>query len=111
VDCPLSKRKVSTLENKKPPLPPHSQEKREALSLHDTTSHWLHRNSIHTIGCHYFWPGVITLPKNTLPIQSFWKNSWLAQFLSHLLVVWLIFNINIYAPSNITNVPMFQIWV
>jgi hypothetical protein len=27
----------------------------------DTTSHWLHGNSIPKIGCHYFWPGGITL--------------------------------------------------
>jgi len=43
-------------------------EKREALSLHDTTSHWLHGNSIPKIGYHYFWPRLIALPKNTLPI-------------------------------------------
>jgi len=22
------------------------------------------------IGCHYFWPGLIALPKNTLPIEE-----------------------------------------
>ncbi len=26
-------------------------------------------NSIHNIGCHYFWAGLIALPKNTLPIR------------------------------------------
>jgi len=31
------------------------------------TSH-LDGNSIPKIGCHYFWPGLIALPKNTLPI-------------------------------------------
>jgi hypothetical protein len=31
--------------------------KRETLSLDDTTSHWLHGNSIPKIGCYYFWPG------------------------------------------------------
>ncbi len=34
-----------------------------------TTSHWLHENSIPSIGCHYFWPGLIALPKNTRPIM------------------------------------------
>jgi hypothetical protein len=28
----------------------------------------LHGNSIPKIGCHYFWPGRIAFPKNTLPI-------------------------------------------
>jgi hypothetical protein len=27
----------------------------------------LHGNSIPNIGCHYFWPGLIALSKNTLP--------------------------------------------
>ncbi len=35
-------------------------------SLHDTTFHWLHGNSIPKIGCHYFWPRLVALPKNTL---------------------------------------------
>jgi hypothetical protein len=30
------------------------------------TCHWLQRNSIPKIGYHYFWPGLIALPKNTL---------------------------------------------
>jgi len=34
-------------------------------SLHDMTSYWLHGNSIPKIGCHYFWPVLIALPKNT----------------------------------------------
>jgi hypothetical protein len=53
------------------PLPPNPQEKKGrplALSLHDMTSHWLHGNYIPKIGCHYFWSGLIALPKNTLPI-------------------------------------------
>jgi hypothetical protein len=37
-------------------------------SLHDTTSHWLHGNSSPKFGCHYFWPRLIALPRNTLPI-------------------------------------------
>jgi len=45
----------------------HKKRKVEALSLHDMTSHWLHGNSIPKIGCHYFWPGLRALPKNTLP--------------------------------------------
>jgi hypothetical protein len=39
-----------------------------ALSLHDTTSRWLHRNFIPHIGCHYFRSEVIALPRNTLLI-------------------------------------------
>jgi hypothetical protein len=31
----------------------------------------LHGNSIPKIGCHYFSPGLIALPKNTLPIGLF----------------------------------------
>jgi len=42
--------------------------KREAPSLHAVTSHWLHENSIPNIGCNYLWPGLIALPKSTLPI-------------------------------------------
>jgi hypothetical protein len=52
----------------------HPQEKkrkkREAPSLHDATSHWLNGNSIPEIGCHYCWPGLIALHKNTLPIDQ-----------------------------------------
>jgi hypothetical protein len=36
--------------------------KREAPSLHDLTSHWLHGNSIPKIGCHYFWPRLSNSP-------------------------------------------------
>jgi hypothetical protein len=58
--------------NKKAPpfLPPSNpQEKKEdPSSLHDRTSHWLHGNSIPKFGWHYFWPALIALPKNTLPI-------------------------------------------
>ncbi len=42
---------------------------REASSLHDLTSHWLHGNSIPKIGSNYFWPGLIALPKNTLAFR------------------------------------------
>ncbi len=44
------------------------KEKREAPALHDATSYWLHENSIPKFGYQYFWPGLIALPKNTLPI-------------------------------------------
>jgi hypothetical protein len=44
------------LENKN--LAPSKNKKGGNLRLHDTTSHWLHGNSIHKIGCH----------NNTLPI-------------------------------------------
>jgi hypothetical protein len=39
------------------------------MTLHSMMqlSHWLHAYSIPKIGCHYFWPGLIALPKNTLP--------------------------------------------
>ncbi len=40
----------------------------KATSLHNATSNWLHGNSIPKIGFHYFWPGLIALPKNTFPI-------------------------------------------
>jgi hypothetical protein len=51
------------------PPPPPKGEKREDPSLHDATSERLHGNSIPKIGCHYFWPGLIALPKNTLPVE------------------------------------------
>jgi hypothetical protein len=51
-----------------PSTPPTRQKGRPLHSLHDTTAHWLHGNSIHKIGCHYFWPGRIAFPNNTLPI-------------------------------------------
>ncbi len=44
-------------------------ETREAFSLHYVTSHSLHGNFILKIGCHYFWPRLIALSKNTLPIM------------------------------------------
>ncbi len=50
-------------------LPAHKK-KREAPSLHDSTSHWLHGNSIPKIGCHYLWPALIGLRKNTLTILT-----------------------------------------
>jgi hypothetical protein len=31
--------------------------------------HGLHGNSISKIGCDCFWPGLLALPKNTLPIS------------------------------------------
>jgi hypothetical protein len=31
-------------------------------------SHWLHGNYIPKIGCHYFWPRLIALPKDSFPI-------------------------------------------
>jgi len=43
---------------KKTPVPTHKKT-REAPSLHDLTSHWLHGNFIPKIGCHYFGPGLI----------------------------------------------------
>jgi hypothetical protein len=57
------------LKRKNPPSPP-STKKGEAPSLHDSTSHWLHGNSIPKIGGHYFWAGLIALPKNTLAFRS-----------------------------------------
>jgi len=81
VDSPLST--PNTTCKKYPlPLPPHKA-KSEAPSLHDTTSHWLHGNSIPKIGCHYFWPRRIAFPMegdkfpfytNILnPIVDFWS--------------------------------------
>ncbi len=56
-----------------PNLPPPP---REDPSLHEAASHWVHANSIPQTGCHYFWPGLIALPMNTLPI---WFDFWLWQ--------------------------------
>jgi len=55
-----------------PPLAPQKK-KREAPSLHDTASHWLHGNSIPKIGYHYFRPELIALPKNTLLIFFYFR--------------------------------------
>jgi hypothetical protein len=44
---------------------------REAHSLHDATSHWLHGNYIPKFGCHYFWPGLIALPKHSTLLNLF----------------------------------------
>jgi hypothetical protein len=54
---------------KSTPLYVKERKKRVAPSLHGPTSHWLHANSIPNIGCHYFWPGLIALRKNTPPIM------------------------------------------
>jgi hypothetical protein len=49
------------------------------------TCDWLHGNSIPNIGCHYFWPGLTALPKNTptylvgsliLKLEVAWVGSW-----------------------------------
>jgi hypothetical protein len=75
------------LQKKSPSSPPRlpnstHKAKREAPSLHDTTSHWLHGNSIPKTGCHYSWPGRIAFPmegdkfpfytKILNPIVDFW---------------------------------------
>jgi hypothetical protein len=57
------------LEKKNPPYLPPTRKKREAPSLQDVPSQWLQGISIPKIGCHYFWPEPIALPKNTLPIM------------------------------------------
>jgi hypothetical protein len=36
---------------------------------------FLHRNSIAKIGCRYFWPRLIALPKNTPDLLVFHKLS------------------------------------
>jgi hypothetical protein len=54
------------LEKKTSPTEHPQEQKSEAPSLHGATSHWLHENYIPKIGCHYFWPGLIALTKNTL---------------------------------------------
>jgi hypothetical protein len=64
--CQSEQSTLDTKHNLKTPSP--TREKREAPLLHDTTSCWLHGNSIPKIGCHYFWPRQIALPINTLPI-------------------------------------------
>jgi hypothetical protein len=60
----------NTTLKKVPLFPPLTHKtKREYPSLRDTTSHWLHENSVSKIGCHSFWPVLIALPKNTLSIH------------------------------------------
>jgi len=58
------------LENKNPDPLTHKK-RREAPSLHDVTSHWLHRNCIPKIGCHYFWPRLIALLINLNFVNNF----------------------------------------
>jgi hypothetical protein len=48
-----------------PPPPPKEEEDRTLPSI-TQLSHWLHANWIPKISCHYFWPGLTALPKNTL---------------------------------------------
>jgi hypothetical protein len=50
------------------PLPSITHKKKKGGPLRSMTSHWLHGNFIPKFGCHYFWPRLIALPKNTLPI-------------------------------------------
>jgi hypothetical protein len=53
-----------------PPPTPHKKkkEKRPFTPWH-VTSHWLHGKTIPKIGCLYFWPELIVLPKTTLTIS------------------------------------------
>jgi hypothetical protein len=88
VDCPSGKWTVNnplstpnTTWTKKTLLLSHPQEKREAPSLHGVPSHRLQGNSIAKIGCHYFWPELIALPKNNLPIMSVDATSFRSLFL------------------------------
>ncbi len=55
------------LGKKKTPSPPSAHPQENKGRTRQATSHWLHGNSIPNIGCHYFWPGLIALSKNTLP--------------------------------------------
>ncbi len=68
--CPLSTPNTSWKIT--PPCPsslPPTRKKREAPSLHDATSHWLHAIFFPKLSYHYFWPGLLALPKNILPIM------------------------------------------
>jgi hypothetical protein len=56
---------------KKNPFTTSHNKLREPPSLHDATSHWLHGNSIPKFGCHYFWPGLIALPKHSTLLNFF----------------------------------------
>jgi hypothetical protein len=47
-------------------VPTHKKTREGPFTPRQATSHWLHGNSIPNIGCHYFWPGLLALPKNTL---------------------------------------------
>lgn len=47
----------------------HKKRKREAPSPHDTTSHWFCMEILFLkLAATIFWPGLIALPLNTLPI-------------------------------------------
>jgi len=57
--CPLST--PNTTWKITPPCPsslPPTRKKREAPSLHDATSHWLHAIFFPKLSYHYFWPGL-----------------------------------------------------
>jgi len=55
-------------------IPTH-ENKREAPSLHDLTSHWLHGNSIPKIGSHYFF-GVFEITKLAALFFWFFSTKW-----------------------------------
>ncbi len=54
---------------------------------HDTTFHWLHGNYFPKNGCHYFWPGLVALPKNG---SSYWVKSFTFPYYSPLLDVYFV---------------------
>lgn len=60
IHCPSEQSNLHNKHNLKKPH--HPPEKKEAPSLHNSTSHWFHnwfhRNSFLKIGCHYFSPGL-----------------------------------------------------
>jgi hypothetical protein len=84
MDCPLSTPKTTW--KKKTPAPLTHKKRREATSLHNVTSHWLHRNCIPKIGCHYFWPRVTALLINLNFVNNF---AYIGKF--KLCLIWLFY--------------------
>jgi hypothetical protein len=68
-------------------LAPLTHKKRtEAPSLHNVTSHWLHRICIPKIGCHYFWPRLIALLINFNFVYNF---AYIGKF--KVFLIWLFY--------------------
>jgi hypothetical protein len=86
MDSPLST--PNTTFKQKPSLTFTHKKNGEAPYLHYVTSHWLHGNFILKIKCHYFWPKLITYPKNTLLIMSNNVGTiiWCKQFIIYVII-------------------------
>jgi hypothetical protein len=76
---------------KKNPVPLTHKKRREAPSLHNVTSHWLHRNCIPEIGCHYLWPRLIALLIK-LKLCQYFCLYWEVQAVFNLIVLFLFWS-------------------